>query len=194
MNEEKIDRRVRRTRKQLEEALIRLLQKKDIQRITVSELAAEADITRATFYQHYQDPYDMLKNMQDEIIEHVIEIINVTTGGDAYGFFVQLFEYMGSDEVRPEVLTFNSGQGTGFERIGQAIHNNYMLRWAKKFTEEQAANYKYYRYYITFGCVSVVENWVKGGKLETPEQMAKITYEVLPKSRMYLMKNNFSLH
>lgn len=190
MNGEKKDRRVRRTEKQLEEALIKLLQKKSIQRITVKELAEEADITRATFYQHYRDPYDMLKDMQDDILLRIQEIINVTTGGDSYGFFYQLFEYLSDENVRPEILSFDAGEGSGYERIGNKIHNNYMLRWGQSFTGDQMKQYEYYRYYIVFGCIAVVENWVQHGKKETPDQMAKILFSVLPKEKMYLKSDN----
>lgn len=190
MKEEKKDRRIRRTEKQLEEALIRLLRKKDIQRITVKELAEEADITRATFYQHYSDPYEMLKKMQDDVLLQVQEIINVTTGGDSYGFFTQLFECLSGETVRPEILSFYTGEGTGYERIGNSIHNNYMLRWGQSFTGDQMKQYEYYRYYIVFGCIAVVENWVNHGKQETPEQMSKILFSVLPKEKMYLKSDS----
>lgn len=186
MLEKKEDRRIRRTRKQLEEALVRLLKKKSIQKISVSELAEEADITRATFYQYYRDPYEMLRMMQDDIIEHIQDIIDRTTGGDAKGFFYQLFEYMSDDSVKPEILYFDTGNGSGYERVGYEIHNNYMLRWGQKFTGEQSSQYEYYRYYIIFGCIAVVENWIKNGKKETPQQMAEITFSVLPKEKMYL--------
>ena len=46
------DRRVRKSKKALEEALIRLLAKKTITEITVTELTEEADIHRGTFYNH----------------------------------------------------------------------------------------------------------------------------------------------
>lgn len=190
MNSEKKDRRVRRTRKQLEESLIKLLKTKNIQQITVKELAETADITRATFYQHYRDPYDMLKTMQDEIIEHIQEIINVTTGGDAKNFFLQLFEYLSDESVRPEILAFDTGFGSAYERIGNQIHNNYMLRWGQEFTGDKKKQYEYYRYYIVFGCIAVVDNWVRNGKKETPEQMAEIALTLLPREKMYLKSNN----
>ncbi|MBE5958272.1 MAG: TetR family transcriptional regulator [Lachnospiraceae bacterium] len=180
------DRRVIRTKRELELALIRLLKKKSIHKISIKELAAEADITRATFYNYYRDPYEMIEQMQDKILASIQDIINETTGGDTYGFFIRLFEYLNDENVRAEILSFNSDKGNGYERIGYCIHNNYMLRWGQKFTEAQAANYKYYRYYIVFGCIAVVENWIKNGKVETPEQMARITNSVLPKEKMYL--------
>lgn len=186
MREEKEDRRIRRTRKQLEKALIRLLKKKSIQKITVKELAEEADITRATFYQHYSDPYEMLRQMQDAMMEKFQEIIDETAGGDSHGFFLQLFEYLSDENVRPEILLFDTGEGSGFERIGNKIHNNYMLRWGQKFTGDQMKQYEYYRYYIVFGCIAVVENWIINGMKETPEQMAEIAFSLLPREKMYL--------
>ena len=49
MKEEILDRRVRKTRRQLKECLTRLLNEKKIQDITVRELAEMADINRGTF-------------------------------------------------------------------------------------------------------------------------------------------------
>ncbi len=184
------DRRILRTRRQLEQALIRLLRKKSIHKISIRELAQEADITRATFYQHYRDPYEMLEIMQDRIMVGIQQIIDETTGGDSYGFFLRLFEYLYDEDVRAEILAFDSGHGTGFERIGYTIHNNYMLRWGQKFEPNQSANYRYYRYYIVFGCIAVVENWINSGKVETPQQMAAITNTLLPKEKMYLKSDS----
>lgn len=183
------DRRVRRTQKQIEEALIKLLAKKNIQNITVKELAEEADITRSTFYQHYSSPYILLKDMQQEIMNNIQSIINETTGGDAFGFFKRLFEYFMEEDVRAEVLSFDSGEGTGFEFIGNSIHKNYMLRWGQQFSAEQSKQYEYYRYYIVFGCVAVVDSWMRNGKKEGPEEMAKIVNSLLPKEKMYLKQD-----
>lgn len=186
MDQQKQDRRIIRTKKLLENALIKLLQKKSIHKISIKELAEEADITRATFYQHYRDPYEMLEIMQNRILTEIQQIIQETTGGDSYGFFIRLFKYLANEDVKAEILAFDSGKGTGYERIGYTIHNDYMLRWDGSISSFQSATYKYYRYYIVFGCISVVENWINSGKVETPEQMATITNSMLPKKKMYL--------
>ena len=66
-NMEKVDKRIRRTKKILTEALIDILKEKNVEDITVSELAKRADVTRTTFYQYYRDPVDMLEQLQYEI-------------------------------------------------------------------------------------------------------------------------------
>ena len=62
------DRRVRKSKKALEEALIRLLAKKTITEITVTELTEEADIHRGTFYNHYKDTMDLKIQTDRDIV------------------------------------------------------------------------------------------------------------------------------
>lgn len=56
----KMDVRVRRTYKQLSDALLRLLAKKSFDEITVLEICSEAEVHRATFYKHFVDKFDFL--------------------------------------------------------------------------------------------------------------------------------------
>ena len=63
----KEDQRVALTKRLLQEGLLRLLEKKDIDSIHVSELCAESGINRATFYRHYKEPRDILRNMRQNI-------------------------------------------------------------------------------------------------------------------------------
>lgn len=55
------DPRIRRTREQLQQALDILLQKKEFDRISVQDLADEAGVNRATFYDHYPDKFALLE-------------------------------------------------------------------------------------------------------------------------------------
>jgi AcrR family transcriptional regulator len=60
----KVDRRVRRTRFLLEQAFFELLAEKTFEAISVKDITERADVNRATFYDHFQDKYNML----DEVI------------------------------------------------------------------------------------------------------------------------------
>ena len=79
--EEKKYRRIIRTKKLIVDALISILKEKSVENITVSELAKKADITRATFYQYYKSPVEMLETLQNEITYDVEEIVLETEGG-----------------------------------------------------------------------------------------------------------------
>ena len=75
MKEEILDRRVRKTRRQLKECLTRLLKEKKIQDITVRELAEMADINRGTFSLHYKDVFDLMDQIKNELIEEVESVL-----------------------------------------------------------------------------------------------------------------------
>lgn len=65
--EKKIDLRVQKTRKALTDALYRLMSKKSLDNITVTELCKEAVIRKATFYKHFGDKTDLLIYMIQEL-------------------------------------------------------------------------------------------------------------------------------
>ena len=68
MNEEKIDRRVQRTRQIICEALLALMLEKSYDKITIQEIIDRANVGRATFYNHYQDKDDLLLRGIAEIV------------------------------------------------------------------------------------------------------------------------------
>ena len=73
------DRRVKRTKKALYDALLVLLKDKTINEITVTELTTLADVNRATFYFYYTDLIDMLQQIQNEAFESFKQMIQKST-------------------------------------------------------------------------------------------------------------------
>lgn len=71
MAEKKEDRRIRRTKKLLRQALAELMNEKEFKDITVKEITERADLNRGTFYFHYTDTYDLKDQIEDELI-HVL--------------------------------------------------------------------------------------------------------------------------
>ena len=71
-----MDRRVKRTKKILYEALLTLMQNKAINKITVKELTELADINRKTFYLHYTDIFDMIDQIKENILLEFNDIIS----------------------------------------------------------------------------------------------------------------------
>ena len=67
MEHETVDRRVRKTRQLLTEALIHLVIEKGYDRVTVQDIIDRADIGRSTFYAHYRDKEDLLLSGFDEL-------------------------------------------------------------------------------------------------------------------------------
>jgi AcrR family transcriptional regulator len=77
---EEKDRRIRRTRKALRDALMALVQEKEFDAITIQEIADRADVNRTTFYLHYKDKQDLLLGSMQEIFDELAARLKPPTG------------------------------------------------------------------------------------------------------------------
>ena len=62
------DRRVRKTKKAIQDVFCEMTKEKKLNEITVKELCARADINKSTFYLHYRDVFDLADSIQNILI------------------------------------------------------------------------------------------------------------------------------
>ena len=67
------DRRVRRTQRQLRDALVSLILERGWDAVTVSDVCAHADVGRSTFYVHFADKESLLLSGFDELHAELVE-------------------------------------------------------------------------------------------------------------------------
>lgn len=68
-----VDRRVRKTKKAIQDAYFRLLEKKKSEKITVAEITREADIDRKTFYLHYGSVEDVIREWTEATTRDILK-------------------------------------------------------------------------------------------------------------------------
>ncbi len=100
------------TKKALSASLKKFMIKKPLSKITVSELIADCDINRKTFYYHFENIYDLLKWMlEQEAIEVVKNFDLLIDYEDAIQFIIKYvqenthilncaYDSMGRDELK----------------------------------------------------------------------------------------------
>jgi AcrR family transcriptional regulator len=69
------DPRSRRTQKLLQDALVQLMGPRSFDSITVAEIAAAANVNRATFYRHYRDKYQLAQALFSEAIDSMLRTV-----------------------------------------------------------------------------------------------------------------------
>lgn len=62
------DKRIIKTKRSLKSALIEMLAKKDFEHISITELCRKAEISRITFYSHYNDKYGLLDDIFNDML------------------------------------------------------------------------------------------------------------------------------
>ena len=85
MDGEREDRRVRRTRRLLREALLALILEKGYDKVTVQDVLDRADVGRATFYAHFRDKDDLLVSDSEELGESLRQHLAVAARADGDG-------------------------------------------------------------------------------------------------------------
>ena len=73
--QKKPDRRVVRTKKAIRNAFARLISRRSLGEITVKELSEEADINRKTFYNYYSDIFQVMDEVENEVVTAFAEAL-----------------------------------------------------------------------------------------------------------------------
>jgi AcrR family transcriptional regulator len=72
--ERSTDRRIRRTRKALHQALLTLLLERQFDQITIRDIAAAAGVSYPTYFRHYPDKEHLLAELADEEIAALLDL------------------------------------------------------------------------------------------------------------------------
>ena len=71
-----MDLREKKTKRNIKNAFIELRSGKPLERITIKELVELAEISKATFYLHYRDIYDLSDHLQKELIQNILQTLD----------------------------------------------------------------------------------------------------------------------
>ena len=185
MGIEPVDRRVRKTRRQLRECLITLLKEKKVQDITVRELTDMADLNRGTFYLHYKDVFDLLEKTEAELQEDFNQLVCKHDAVDLKQrpsvIFNEIYSLVYDNADLIEILLGENGDLNFVNLLKQLIHEKCLKDWMEVFRSGNAAAFDAFFSFIVSGCIGLVQYWLQTGLKETPEQMAKLTEHIITK-------------
>ena len=156
--EEREDKRIRRTKKLLRQALTRLMQQKDFQSITVTDVVREADINRGTFYAHYRDVYDLREKIESEMIADfrgMIDDIHLNGGGSLHPVLMRAVDYLEENREIVRALVRGTGvEGFGRKMITVLEECHLEMRPFRSVEDAYAARF------LATGIVGMMEKWI----------------------------------
>ena len=77
---------------------------KEISRISVSELCERADISRSTFYSHYDDTYSIAQDYENELIDRFFSNTKLLEAESAEKFAEIFFQYISENDENYKLL------------------------------------------------------------------------------------------
>lgn len=206
MKGETLDRRIRKTRRVIRQCLTELLKTKRIQDITVREISEKADINRGTFYLHYRDIFDLMEQIENELLEELADVLNHFKASDLLSnpalVFTRVFQLVKENNDMVSILIGQNGDINFVNRLKDIVREKCLKDWMELFRPgadggrqtsrssqntllDDSAFEAYYSFTVT-GCIGLVQYWLDSGLKETPEQLASLVEQIISKGlRMF---------
>ena len=174
MQEETQDRRIKRTKMLLQNALVDLMLEKAVGKISVKELTQKADVNRSTFYLHYLDIYDMLEQMENEFVETIQgffhDFFTPLPTSMPLTLFVNISEWLEQDKEYYVKLLRGSASGYIFEELESRIRDEFLTLLYLIFLDEESLDLRTRVNFTVSGTVGVLRLWVmEGGNISLVE-------------------------
>lgn len=167
----KLDRRKKYTRMVLKNSLITLLKEKPISSITVKEICENADINRSTFYAHYSNPFDLLEQIEEEIITDLNSYLsqyNFEKEEEALQMTEKLLEYVASKHDIFRTL-LNENRDHSFERRIMDVARTFLDNH-----EDIPDISAYAGTFVISGSIYVIKHWLANDMDQSPKQIAQL--------------------
>lgn len=176
---EKTDRRVMYTKMMLKDALIELMQTQHISSISVKSLCEMADINRSTFYAHFNDPHDLLRNIGQEVLTNMKKYLEsqeiLVSRPISAQVLTRILEYAKENAALFKVLLS--------ENSDFAFHKE-IMQLSQIFTSQLSHSFDkrtqvYLQVFGVTGCISVLHKWLQDGTVESPSEMTELIMQIL---------------
>lgn len=165
----KDDKRVRRTKRAIRDALLRIMQNKSVSEVTTTELCREADVNRNTFYAHYSAPEDVFAEIEEELLAELNAMLDEDcgTGEVTYDMCRAI------DNSRDRWRAVWHGNPRLLERAIDLCCERTLAHWDTTINVDPTEGALFLRF-ITRGASGVVGSWLDDGCRTPPEEMSEL--------------------
>lgn len=133
------DRRVRKTKAALQQAMVELVIEQGYEAISIDALAGRADVTRATFYAHYPSKAALLTAVVDAFADAVIAALEAAEGADHPGGRLEvLLEQARASRDVLGIIVRGEGDGGPLRRFTERVEEVIAADLAARMAESHA--------------------------------------------------------
>jgi AcrR family transcriptional regulator len=183
-SEQPRDRRVRRTRRLLQQALLELLADEPLSKVTVSQIAARADVSRQAFYLHFRSKEELLLSHVDDVFGQIrAAVLPAPNGRRAVGLqellatsYTEWARHAASLRLALQI----EDKDVLIERM-RAHTADVMDAFAQHGREDIIPHpmHEHVVDFVTGGMYMLLRSWTRDGLVTPPAQMAELTYSLL---------------
>lgn len=173
---QKENQRIAISKRLLKEGVMRLLKKKHIDNISVSELCAESQINRTTFYRHYQTPHDVLMEVEMDFVREFSAMPVDSSDMENVRQYVRRmceFLYENRDVVKLFIANNMDQDFMGFfQNLADGFLGSRTVQY--KGHPVDADTIRLMSTFFATGGYALIRRWLMEGIEKTPNQMADL--------------------
>lgn len=170
---ENLDNRVRYTKMVLQQALLKLLQNKHIDKVTIKELCEEAKVNRGTFYLHYATPNDLLIEIEQQFVKENMAMFSpYFDNGYETSHMAGLFMGILKNRELCRIIMGKNGNPRFVERVQQMIRPYVIDGWCIEFPDYSREDLDYVYDFIFAGSMRLILSWIDDDAALPAEDLA----------------------
>lgn len=174
----KTDRRVQKTKAGIRTAFLHLIQTKEYQSITITELASLANIDRKTFYLHYGSISDVLKEIENETAEEVRILLENTQPFDIKVFFRGLTQIMSENISFYRHVSTEASYAFFLSQCKNILKHSIEESFYRRSGLTKEA-FNIYAEYIASGTIGIYTDWLGGSSQMDLDELTRIAVDAV---------------
>ena len=187
------DRRLRKTRQGLRQALLTLLKEKRYEDISVQDIIERADVARSTFYAHYLDKDDLLTGQNGIFAESLGHEIAEHSEHERSGSFSSLswFQHIQAQGDILKVIAKDPAMDIAMKTLRKLIHQNVLdgLQAHHQLGGKAQVPISLLADYLTDTLMSMVKWWYQNDMTYSPQQMDALFKQLVMPGALAAMRD-----
>ena len=194
MDPEKHDRRTRKTRQQLRNALLALLKEKRYEEISVQDIIERADVARSTFYMHYVDKNDLLTGGKGIFAENIGHQMTAHADGNRSTAFSSrnwFYHVQAQGEIL-KLIAKDPAMDLAMKTLRGIIHRNIQEELQAHTLPANDAGIPLSAMvdYLTDSLMSLIQWWFSNGMKQTPDEMDQMFQKLVAPGLSSVLKGD----
>ncbi len=175
----KTDRRTEKTENAFKRALLQLLETKELDKITISELSEMADVSRMAFYYHYQDIFHLYQDLEETFFAEFSNLYHKAESHNYRDNMSRIMTFLQKNANAVKHFASKSGDNSFRTRFAATLENQFReIVMYEMGTTELTDHLDYMITYHSAGIYAVYMKWIESDFSWSNEQVLDLIREI----------------
>ncbi len=190
-----IDHRTRVTKILIRKAFMELLGKKPIQSISIKELCETAGINRGTFYKHYTDIYDLLRQIEEEMLADfktaLAPLLQTESGRlTPVAITTEIFKCLKDNADICTVTLSDYGDKAFALKLINLGREQCIQAYSRYFADATPKQIDFFYAFVSAGCIGLLQKWLSEGMATDAGEVAAMAESIMLHGLGFLQKKS----